>query len=127
MTDNAAAPEKAKRTKAGNDLVPGLGTWIDGGSNALEGWTRSCSSMLKGSFELTQEMLAFSQNRLQANIDAWKALTACRNPADLSECQKEFTEKATAQYLDEANRLSSRIISMMSGAAVPFREQATKS
>jgi hypothetical protein len=127
MTDDATASEKSKPTKAGNGLMPDFSPWMGGGANALDSWAQPTSSMMKGSFELAQEMLAFSQMRLQANIDAWKALTACRNPGDLLECQKEFTDKATAQCVDEANKISSRVISIMSGAAVPFREQATKS
>ncbi len=107
--------------------MPDFSSWMGGGANALDSWAQSSSSMMKGTFELAQEMLTFSQMRLQANIDAWTALTACRNPGDLLECQKEFTDKAAAQCVDEANKLSSRMISIMSGAAVPFREQATKS
>ncbi len=126
MRDDATAPQKSKRTKAGNGLIPDLSSWLDSSVHAVESWTQSNSSMMNSSFELAQEMLTFSQMRLQANIDAWKALTACRNPDDLFGCQKDFTEKATAQYLDEANKVTSRVISIMSSAAVPFREQATK-
>ena len=126
MADDPTAPEKSKRAKAGNGVVPDFSSWMGGGIRALESWTQSNSSMMKNSFELMQEMLTFSQTRLRADIDAWKALTACRNPGALFECQKEFTEKATAQYLDEANKLTSRVISIMSGAAVPFRKQAAK-
>lgn len=127
MRDDTTAPEKSKRTKEANGSIRDFSFWMDGGIHALESWAQSSSSMMKDSVELAQEMLAFSQTWLRADIDAWKALAACRNPGDLFECQKDLTENATAQYLDEASKLTSRMISIMSGAAVPFREQATKS
>jgi hypothetical protein len=126
MKDTATEPKKSKLMKAGNGGIPDVSSWMDSGIHAWESWAQSNSSLMKGSLELAQEMLTFSQARLQADIDAWTALTACRNPGDLFERQKDFAEKAAAQYLEEANKLTSRMISIMSDAAVPFREQATK-
>ena len=126
MRDDATAPEKSKRAKTGSAPMPDFGSWMDSGNHALEGWVQSNSSMMKSSFELAQDMLSFSQARLHANIDAWNALTACRSPDDLAACQKSFAEQATAQYLDEASRLATRMMSLMSGAAVLFREQTKK-
>lgn len=130
MKDDATGADKSKRAKTGNGsngLILDLSFWTDGANRALESWAQCNSSLFKGAFDLAQEMLAFSQARLQADIDAWKALTACRNPGNLFECQKEFTEKATAQSFDEANKLTSWMIGVMSSATAPFRqEQASK-
>lgn len=125
MTSEATS-EKPKRANGANGLIPDFGTWMDGGNRILESWTQSNSAMMKGGLEFAQEMLAFSQARLQADIDSWRALTACRNPGDLFECQKDYTQKATAQYLDEANKLTTRMFGVISGATTPFREQVTK-
>jgi hypothetical protein len=54
-------------------------------------------------------MLAFSQERLLADIEAWNALSACRNPGDLPANQVEFATKAIAQYaVDIASKLANR-------------------
>jgi len=126
MPDDTTTVDKSKRTKAASPF-PDFGLWTGGGIPALGNWTQSGSATMKDSFELAHEMLTFSQARLQANIDAWQALTTCRNPADFLECQKEFAEKATAQYLDETNKLTTRVIGIMSTAAAPLRESAAKS
>lgn len=118
--------DKSKRTKA-ESPIPDFSSWTGSGVRALESWTQSSSATMKDSFEFAHEMLTFSQARLQANIDAWQALATCRNPADFLECQKEFAEKATAQYLDETSKLTTRMIGIMSSATTPLRESAAKS
>lgn len=118
--------DKSKRTKAASPF-PDFSSWTGGGIQALGSWTQSSAAAMKDSFELAHEMLTFSQARLQANIDAWQALATCRNPSDFLECQNEFAEKATAQYFDETNKLTTRLIGIMSSAATPLRESAAKS
>ena len=118
--------DKSKRTKAASPF-PDFSSWTGGGIQALGSWTQSGAATMKDSFELAHEMLIFSQARFQANIDAWQALVTCRNPGDFLECQKEFAEKTTAQYLDETNKLTTRVIGIMSTVAAPLRELAAKS
>lgn len=125
MPDDTTTLDKSKRTKAASPF-PNLSLWTDGGIQVLGSWTQNSAATVKDSFELAHEMLTFSQARLQANIDAWRALATCRNPVDFLECQKEFAEKATAQYLDETNKLTTRVIGMMSTAAAPLRESAAR-
>jgi hypothetical protein len=36
-------------------------------------------------------------------------------------------EKVTSQYLDEANKLATRMFAVIGSAATPFREQMAKS
>jgi hypothetical protein len=126
MPDDTTTLDKSKPTKAASPFLD-FSSWTDGGMQALGSWTQSSAATMKDSFELAHEMLTFSQARLQANIDAWQALATCRNPADFLECQKEFADKTTAQYLDETNKLTTRVIGIMSTAAAPLRESATKS
>jgi hypothetical protein len=93
----------------------------------LENLTKSNSTVIKNSFEITQEMLTFLQERLVANIEILNAFSACRNPGDLPAYQVEFATKATAQYADIARKLANRLISGVSRIAVPIREQTLKS
>lgn len=127
MPDDATISNKMKTTKTVNELLPDFGSWMDGSIRAWESWAQSNGTMIKGCSELAQEMLAFSHGRLQTDIDAWTTLTACQNARDFFKCQKEFTEKATAQYLEEANKLTTRVIGVMNGATASFREQISKS
>lgn len=126
MPDDTTTLDKSKRAKAASPFLD-FSSWTGSGVQALESWTQSGSATIKDSFEFAHEMLTFSQACLQANIDAWQALATCRNPADFLECQKEFAEKATAQYLDETNKLTTRVIGIMSTAAAPLCEAAARS
>ncbi len=125
MKDDVTSPDKSKRANEGNGAD--FSAWMGSSIHAWESWAHSRSSMMKDSYELAQEMLKFWQTRFQADIDALKALIACGSPRALFECHKAFAEKATAQYVEEASKLSNRMISIMSNVAVPFRDQGPKS
>jgi hypothetical protein len=49
----------------------------------LENIIKSNSAMVNDSIELTRETIEFSKTLLQANSDAWSALSKCKNPSDL--------------------------------------------
>ena len=94
---------------------------------ALECWARAISA-------LTEEMGQFVQARLQEDMGTWAKLTACKDPSQAFECQRQYAEKAAADYLDEANKLSRLTMSIASdrfaafqsnvGAAAPSKEFA---
>jgi hypothetical protein len=74
------------------------------GNRAFESWTQSDANMMgRAATKLSQELVAFWQSRFQA--DRWKAFASCHNPGEFFECQRQFAEKATAQYCDEASKL----------------------
>ena len=121
------ATESSKQIEDRNSPIADANFVIAGGSKFFENLTKSNSTVMKSSFEITQEMLRFSQERLVANIEIWNAFAACRNPGDLPAYQVEFATKATAQYADIASKLANRLISGVSRIAVPIREQTLKS
>jgi hypothetical protein len=121
------ATESSKQIEDRNSPIADANFVIAGGSKFLENLTKSNSTVMESSFEITLEMLTFSQERLLANIQAWNAFSACRNPGDLSAYQVEFATKATAQYADIASKLANRLISGVSRIAVPIREHTLKS
>jgi hypothetical protein len=90
----------------------------------LENVVNSNTAMMKESIELARETLTFSNTRLQATLDAWAALSRCRNLRDLSECQAELAKEATSQYTDAASRIITRWTNVVSSASVPGRDQS---
>jgi hypothetical protein len=122
MKDDIAPSDKPKCTTNGEG--PRLN-----GNRAFESWTQSDANMMgRAATELSQELVAFWQSRFQADMDGWKALPSCHNPGEFFECQRQFAEKATAQYCDEASKLASRIVGVINSAASPFQqEQPSKS
>ena len=121
------ATESSKQMQDRNSPIADMNVVMADGSQFLESLMKSNSTIMKSSFEITQEMLTFSQDRLLANIEAWNTFSACRNPGDLPAYQVEFATKATAQYADIASKLADRLISVVSRIAVPIREQTLKS
>jgi hypothetical protein len=116
MRDDAAGTEKAKRSRAEGSLIPDVSTWLSSTSDALEGWAQSNHSMTQGAFDIVREMLSFSRTRLQADMDAWKALVACRSAGDLFGIQNEYAKTGTAQYFYEANKLTTLLTRVMASA-----------
>jgi len=120
---NATPAAKGKRARAVGAITPDLGSWLSSYNQALESWTQSGNGLVQKAAELSQEIMDFSQSRLRADLDAWEAITACRNPADFFECQRQFAQKATRDYFDEASKLVSRSLALMSEAAQPLHEE----
>lgn len=122
MTTSPEIPEKTNPMSTANGAASSLGFWMNGSKEALERWTRSNVDALKGVTDLSQEIMAFSQDRFQADVDGWKALTECRSPADFIECQRRLVENAATQYADQVNKLTSRVMTFMTDAAAHFRQ-----
>lgn len=51
------------------------------------------------------ESARFLSERLQEDMEAQKALLACKTPAEVVKVQSEFFRKAMVQYSDEAQRM----------------------
>jgi len=124
MKKNEKAPDVSKPGPSVNRLIPDFNLWSGGNGRLLESWAQCNAAALEGAIEVAQEMLAFSQARFQADLEAWTALTACRNASDFLECQKDAAEKATVQFL-EAGKIASKMAGIVSTAAAQMRQQGT--
>jgi len=69
------------------------------GQHAFECWANGIAAM-------TEEVTHFAQARLQEDIGAWAKFASCRDPREALDYQRQFVEKATADYLDEFGKLS---------------------
>lgn len=79
-------------------------------------WTRAISAV-------AAEMNQFLQARFQEDCGAWTRLTACKDMAEAFECQSRFWQKAAADYLDEANKLTRLAMSTALENSSPFRAE----
>jgi hypothetical protein len=118
---------KTSRNADGESIL-GFGSWLNNYNQAVASWSQSGNGIVQNVAELSQEIADFSQRRLRSDMDTWAAITSCRNPGEFFECQGQFTEKTIKEYLEEANRVISRTIALMSEAATPFHQlRAAKS
>ena len=72
---------------------------------------------------LMNESARFLSERLQKDLDAQKALLACKTPAEVVEVQTEFFRKAMTDYSDEAQRM----FKIMTGAGEEAVKEAKSS
>lgn len=95
----------------------GNALWAQGPGLAVEQWTQTNAEIVSGTAEIAQEVVSFWQNRFRADVNVWKAFLACRTPGDLFECQRKFVEKTATDYVEEANKLSSRLVQIVGNKA----------
>jgi len=67
---------------------------------------RAFDSWIRGMSAFTEEMGNFMHTRLQEDIGVWTKLTSCKDAGQAFECQRQYVEKAAADYFDEAGKLS---------------------
>lgn len=118
MKGSATEATKAAQPGSADSAVPEPGSWPNVPAQALEMLAQSGAGMVTGAAEIAEEIMTFSQRQLEANLDAWRTLSACHTPGDLLACQREIAGKAAADYFDEARKLTSRMIGVMSDAFV---------
>jgi hypothetical protein len=103
-----------------------LGFWLSSYNQALESWMGVGNKMMKRAAELSEEIVNFSRGRVQADVEAWQAVSSCRTPTDFFECQRQFAQKAVSQYLGEANNIASSMLALMGEAAAPLHDEQRK-
>ena len=124
MKSSVATEERVTQPNADDRSISNMGSES---TRFLENMVSSNAAMMRESVDLTRETLTFSRRRLQANLEAWTALSRCRNLRDMSECQVELAKEATSQYTDAASRIITRWANVLSSASVPGREQSRRS
>jgi hypothetical protein len=125
MPSNVATAENATQPNVDDGRsISNMNLLAHGNTDFLENVIKSNTAVINGSIELARETLTFSSTRLQANLNAWTALSHCRNLRDLSECQVELVKEATSQYTEAASTIVNRFANVISSAAAPGRESS---
>jgi hypothetical protein len=131
MTDQATSANRqqsdsnphAAQQNGKDNHIPGFTFWMNDNGHMLENWTKSSSTLMKKNLKITEDVLSFSQTRLQANIETLKKLSSCLGLRDVLECQKQFAEKTTSHYAEEMSKLTAQLMSAMSDASVLLRQE----
>jgi len=82
------------------------GSMLQANRATLDYWATVSGSMMRGLFEMSQQMVQFAQVRLGEDVKVYETLCHCKDPGEALDCQKRFAEKATAQYLEQVNALN---------------------
>ena len=116
MTDNPPSATRLKSVEAAASLVPDFNLMENGGQKAISAWLRSNEFFMKGTFDIAQQILSFGQARLDDDLSTLRTLMACHDLSELAECQKQFSEKAAVQYMDQASKLTSKLTALLTSA-----------
>jgi hypothetical protein len=86
-----------------------VGSWavvLEANRLALDRWSKVSDAMVKGMFVVSQEMTQFAHARLKEDAKNCETLSHCHSPSEALSCQQRFAEATTAEYLEEANKLT---------------------
>lgn len=102
---------RSSSTPSSESFRPALG-WNGQLDSLLAANERAFRAWARGVSTIAEEMNRFTQSRLREDAEAWQVLATARSPMDALECQRRFAEKAAAQYMEEAGRLSQLAVSI---------------
>lgn len=108
------AKAKKKSTAAKDGVADMTATMLAGNPALAKSWAT-----------LMSESARFLSERLQEDLEAQKALLACKTPAEVVEVQSEFFQKAMVDYTQEAQRMF-RIMSGATEEALKDAKTGTK-
>lgn len=100
--------------------------WGDGHDTGALPWLQPSVAPSAAAVELAQSWVAFWQSRLESDLAAWKALAACRTPAEAMACPQRFAQEAANQYLEQFKTTQKLSQSMLSEMFAPVRDALTR-
>jgi hypothetical protein len=123
--------EKSRATVPSLESWPDTSAWTAGwlpflteaNRLALDQWMKSSEALLQGALTISQEMAEFAQARLREDVEVCGKLAKCHDPNEAAECQREFVNKATAQYLEHANKLAA-LMTQLAGTGIASVQRA---
>jgi hypothetical protein len=110
-------PEDKRKTAAPESGAP-FDTIFAFNRNAFETWAHNMS-------KLSQEMAQFMQSRLKEEGAMWEKLAACRDAAELLQCQSEFASRTGTDYAEAAQKLSRLMLDFANASLKPNRAPET--
>jgi phasin family protein len=82
---------------------------------AFENWAHGMS-------KLSHEMAEFMQARLHEDAAMWEKLAACRDPNAALDLQRQFTAKASADYLAASQKFARLVIEIGQACSAGLRQ-----
>ena len=129
MATSRSAASAAKTAESGatqdNPMVA-----VENGMNAFAGVSgaylgavmKAGQTMMNGVVEWNREMADFASHRLQADGETAQALMQCKDWSAVADIQKDFLDRAAAQYSEEATRLTNLATRVMQDSIAPLQD-----
>lgn len=91
--------------------------------NAFDAMVRSSTIMAKGYEAIGKEVMSFTQNTMEANAAATKALFAVKNLRDVFDLQAEYTRLSFDKAMAESAKLTEMSFNVAKEAFAPIQTQ----
>lgn len=126
MTTSATEKTRPQGKAGVAPLVPTMeiGPFAEFNARNLETAMRASSAMMKGAGAYWSRVGAFVGKRLQSDVLAARAFSACRSGEDAARTQHEFVSQMIADYFNETHVLLSIGADLAKGVADPIEERA---
>lgn len=103
---------------------------VENGMNAFAGVSgayfgavmKASQTMMNGVVEWNREMADFASHRLQADGETAQALMQCKDWSAVADIQKDFLDRAAAQYSEEATKLTNLATRVMQDSIAPLQD-----
>ncbi len=103
--------------------VPNFGALVEFNERAFEGVMKAEEAMIRGMATVSEAMFSFVQTRMREDLETYQTLIhSCGSPGEVYDCQRRFAKKATSQYLEMANKLTSLASGIAGSAWGPLKE-----
>jgi len=105
---NSQVPQFAKLPWSDSEQI------FKSGRQAFAQWIASVSAM-------SEEVVHFTQERLQQHMEACTALATCKSPQEALDCQCRFASKAVDDYFAELGKLPRLMMDLGTSESHPQR------
>lgn len=101
-----------------------VGPFAEFNARNMATMVQTSTAMMKGTAAYWGHVSAFVTMRLQSDVEAARALAACRNGEDAARAQHEFVSKMITDYFNEMHELLSIGADVAKGVADPIEGRA---
>lgn len=84
-------------------------------------------AFFSGMAEVGRELMEFGSARLRQDLETTESILQCKDPEQAFRIQYEFAQRATEQYLEEANKLIALTARLAQGYWTPLQERTRES
>lgn len=120
----AAAEEMAHQSVEAVDSIAASIRDING--SGLRALAEINEAMLRSSQDAMKEIVDFTSQRMQQDLETLESLTTCRSPTELARLQSRFSQQWGRDYAREMGRLAEMSAAAMSKTFEPVRTYSSK-
>lgn len=124
-TSKKVAPEASGATtgEAETTTAFDFGDFAKSNQDAVQAMLMANQAMLNGWTAFNQEVMAFADQRLRAELGRTESLIGCSSPEEALQLQASFVQAAGEDYLREAQKLMGMMMDISRDYWAPVEEQ----